>query len=129
MMSAWVYLVVGIAAVLGPVITAVVLLRKAGGESRKITVETVDVNVNIAGKLRDKAIEDWERIGRESKSLREEFDQYRKANDERVAGLVRDLNHEQQQRRMSNAYARTLAQVLRDHDMPVPAPPEGLDLN
>jgi chromosome segregation ATPase len=94
MMSAWVYLVVGIAAVLGPVITAVVLLRKAGGETRKITVETVDVNVNIAGRLRDKAIEDWERIGSELDAIRTEFDQYKRDTDARMAELTTELRAE-----------------------------------
>ncbi len=38
------------------------------------------------------------------------------------------LRHERDQRRMSNGYARTLADVLRNNGMPVPPPPDGLDL-
>lgn len=47
----------------------------------------------------------------------------------RLAAVEDDLEHEKDQRRMSNAYARTLAQVLRKHGMPVPPPPADLDID
>ncbi len=46
--------------------------------------------------------------------------------DARIVDLEDALEHEKSQRRLSNSYARVLAQVLRDHQMPVPQPPAGL---
>lgn len=46
----------------------------------------------------------------------------------RLGRVENDLEHERSQRKLSNAYARTLAQVLREHQMEVPAPPPELDL-
>lgn len=46
----------------------------------------------------------------------------------RLGRVEDELVHERSQRKMSNAYARTLAQVLRDHQMQVPPPPVELDL-
>jgi hypothetical protein len=57
-----------------------------------------------------------------------EFDSITRELRESLESVKEDLQHEKDQRRLSNGYARTLAQVLRDHDMPVPPPPDGLDL-
>lgn len=46
----------------------------------------------------------------------------------RLGRVENDLDHERSQRKLSNAYARTLAQVLRDNDIPVPEQPAELDL-
>lgn len=46
----------------------------------------------------------------------------------RLADVETQLGREKDQRRLSNGYARTLAQVLREHDMAVPPQPEGLEL-
>ena len=55
----WAYVFVGVAVVLGPLLTALILLKKQPAETRKITVDTVDVNVKVAGELRDDAVEAW----------------------------------------------------------------------
>ncbi len=47
---------------------------------------------------------------------------------ERLGQVEDDLKHEREQRKLSNAYARTLAAVLRQNQMEVPAPPPELDL-
>lgn len=46
----------------------------------------------------------------------------------RLGRVEEELAHERSQRKLSNAYARTLASVLRDHQMEVPPPPPELDL-
>lgn len=84
-MPTWAYIIVGLAVAVGPILTTLVLLRKAPAESRKISVDTVDVNVSIAGKLRDVAVRDWERIDAEMEDLRRDFNQYREDTDARLA--------------------------------------------
>ena len=46
-----------------------------------------------------------------------------------VLALQEALAHEREQRRMSNGYARTLAQVLRQNNIVVPMPPPDLDMD
>lgn len=98
-MNTWAYILVGLAVVVGPTLTAVVLLRKAPAETRKITVDTMDVNVNVAGKLRDKAVEDWERMGRELDELRGEFNSYKADTQDRLAELSAELRAEKAEKR------------------------------
>lgn len=100
------YLVVGLAAVVAPIITAVVVLRKLPAESRKLTVDTVDVSVTIADKVRDMAARDWERVGRELDEEREarqaleaKFDQYRREADARMEALLDELRGERAEKR------------------------------
>lgn len=84
-MPTWAYLIVGVAVGVGPTLTAVALLRKAPAETQKINVETVDLNVTYASRVRDLAVADWERVGRELDHLRKEFDQYKRDTDDRLA--------------------------------------------
>lgn len=90
-MATWAYILVGLAVVVGPIITALVLLRKAPAESRKVKVETVDVNVRIAGELRDDALEDRKRMQDELLGLRKEFDKYKRDTDAKLDRLTSDL--------------------------------------
>lgn len=46
----------------------------------------------------------------------------------RLGRVEEELAHERSQRKLSNAYARTLASVLRENRMAVPPPPVELDL-
>ena len=112
-----VILVLGSLGSIGVFLTGVAAYLKYRPERTKITVETADVNVRIAGDLRDDAVEAW-------RGARAELDELKR----KVRDIETSLRHEQEQRRLSNKYARTLAQVLRDHNMPVPPPPDGLDL-
>lgn len=86
-MPTWVYVLTGIGTLLTGGVGAYVLLRKYPLESRKLTVETVDVNVKIAGALRDDAMEDRQAARDELAALRAEFDQYRTDTDARLAEL------------------------------------------
>ncbi len=88
------YLIVGLAVVLGPIITALVMLRRAPAEARKITVDTVDVNVKIAGELRDDALDDRKAARAELAQLRADFDNYRTSTDKRIADLLLELRGE-----------------------------------
>lgn len=47
----------------------------------------------------------------------------------RVDDLEGELSHEKEQRRLSNAFARTLARVIREEGIAVPPQPAGLDLD
>lgn len=93
-MSAWGSVLVGVAVVIGPVITAIVLLRKQPAESRKLTVETVDVNVKIASDLRDDAVADRKQAREDLAALRAEFDQYRIDTDARLIEMATELRAE-----------------------------------
>lgn len=114
----WVYLALGSLTGVGSLLTGLALFLKYRPESLKIQVDTTDVNVRIAGDLRDDAVEAW-------REARAELDELKK----KVSAIEASLRHEQEQRRLSNQYARTLADVLRQHNMPVPQPPDGLDLD
>ncbi len=88
------YLIVGLAVVLGPIVTALVLLRRAPAEARKINVDTVDVNVKIAGVLRDDALDDRKAAREDLAQLRTDFDNYRTATDKRITDLLAELRGE-----------------------------------
>lgn len=75
-------------------IGAIVAYRKFGPESRKISVETVDINVKVAGEnvriasdLRDDAWEQWAKATEDIQKLRAEFDQYRRDTEARLAEM------------------------------------------
>lgn len=87
----WAYIVVGVAVVVGPVATALVLLKKQPAETRKITVDTVDVNVKVAGELRDDAVEAWRLQKQATTDLRAEFEQYREDTEQRLLELAAEL--------------------------------------
>lgn len=80
----WAYVLVGLALVIGPVITAWALLRKVPAETRKLSVETVDVNVRMAGELRDDAYEDRRRMKEDLDALRAEFRGYQSEMTQRI---------------------------------------------
>jgi uncharacterized protein (DUF3084 family) len=77
-MPTWVYLVGGVIAVGAPTLTAIALWRKVPAESRKINVDTVDVNVKIAGELRDDAVADRQAARDDLRQLREDFEAYKR---------------------------------------------------
>lgn len=93
-MTTWAYILGGIGTLLTGLISAYLLLRKFPLESRKLTVETVDVNVKIAGELRDDAMEDRQAARADLAALRAEFDQYRTDTDKRLAELGAALRGE-----------------------------------
>jgi chromosome segregation ATPase len=86
-MPTWAYVLTGLATLLTGGVSAYVLLRKYPLEHRKLTVETVDVNVKIAGALRDDAMEDRQAAREELAALRAEFEQYRADTNKRLAEL------------------------------------------
>lgn len=90
-MPTWAYVLVGCAVVVGPLLTALVLLKKQPAETRKITVDTVDVNVKVAGELRDDAVEAWRLARDATAALRVEFEQYKTDTDARMLELSSEL--------------------------------------
>ena len=86
-MPTWAYVLTGMATLLTGGVSAYVILRKYPLEHRKLTVETVDVNVKIAGDLRDDAMEDRKAAREELAALRAEFDQYRRDTNARLSEL------------------------------------------
>lgn len=68
-MNATLIFLVGIVGAVGTFLAGVAAYRKWAPESRKINVETIDLNVNIAGRLRDDAIDSWERAREERDAL------------------------------------------------------------
>jgi predicted nucleic acid-binding Zn-ribbon protein len=118
-MPAWLYLLGGIAAFISAVVSAVVVLRKLPAEAQKINVDTVDVNVNIAGRLRDQAVADWERISRELADLRKEFDTYKEDTDARLieqAAEVRASRADARAARDGEAEAKRKADQYREEN-------------
>ncbi len=87
-MPTWAYILVGLAAFPASLAGAVALLRRLPSETRKLTVETVDVNVKIAGDLRDDALHDRQQAREDLTALRREFDQYRADTDARLAEMA-----------------------------------------
>lgn len=128
----WVYFIIGVLGTSAAFLTAYVPYRKWRPDVAKVKVETVDVNVRMMASIRDDAVDSWERARGERDDARREWADTRRELADVVARMDRiekALRHEQEQRRLSNAYARTLAEVLREHHMPVPPPPDGLDLD
>jgi DNA-binding helix-hairpin-helix protein with protein kinase domain len=95
-MPTWTYIVGGLVAGLGPFVTALVLLRKAPAEAREI-------NVRIAGDLRDGAVEDWQRARDDLAGLRDEFEQYRADTDARMAEMAAELRAEKAEKQAVKA--------------------------
>lgn len=93
-MPTWVYILTGLGTLFTGLVGALLLLRRFPLESRKLTVDTVDVNVKIAGALRDDAMEDRQAAREELAALRREFEQYRTDTDKRLAELSTALRSE-----------------------------------
>lgn len=94
MLSEVVTVVLGAAASVGTLLVGLAAYRKWGPEARKIKVDTVDVNVKIAGELRDDAWESFDRLRNEMKDLRKlresdrlEFEQYQHDTEARMTEL------------------------------------------
>jgi len=102
--------------------------RKWGPERRSVEVTTANSVDEIVVKFATQASANVT-LHAEVADLRNQLGSLRREMQTKIDGLYNDLAHERGQRRMSNAYARTLAEVLRDHDMPVPEPPDGLDID
>lgn len=79
---------------LGTFLLGVAAYRKWGPEARKITVDTVEVNVRVAGELRDDALSDRQAAREELAVLRRDFQQYRADTDARLAELSAQLRAE-----------------------------------
>lgn len=84
-MNVWATFFTLFASVIVAISGAVLAWRKFGPDTRKITVDTIDVNVTYAGRVRDLAVADWERVSKELDDLRKEFHQYRTDTDARLA--------------------------------------------
>jgi phytoene dehydrogenase-like protein len=129
-MPTWVYIVGGVIAVVAPTLTAVALLKRAPAENRKINVETVDVNVKIAGDLRDDALSDRQQaradlaqlrsdfeaykqeIARDRALERAEWEDYRQTCDARMAELAEELATERREKvALAEENGRLLARV------------------
>jgi hypothetical protein len=83
-MPTWVYIVGALA---GPLVAYLLGRRQAQKipwETRKLKVETVDINVQVADRLRDSAVEDWQRTKGELDALRSEFRAYKSEMSERI---------------------------------------------
>lgn len=75
--------------------------RQMGADVGKKKADTVDVNVTIAGRVRDEAVEDWERARTELAAMRDrltererEEAQYRRDVEGRLAELGAELRAE-----------------------------------
>lgn len=71
-----------------------IALRKWPLDSRKVKVETIDLNVNIADRLRDGAVADWERMRGELDDLTREFAEYKRDTESRLAEMAVELRAE-----------------------------------
>lgn len=103
----WAYIMLGLAAVIAPILGAMVLLRRQPAETKKITVDTVDVNVKLAGDVRDLAVRDWKRVGEELDAerakltrLADEFAAYREQNDASMRKVLDELRGEREEKRI-----------------------------
>lgn len=80
------YLVAALFSSIGALLAGVTAYRKWRPETARIGVDTLDVNVKIAGDLRDDAYEAWQRMKREMAEMRQEMNQLREElNEERRA--------------------------------------------
>jgi ribosomal protein L29 len=148
---------IGAATLAGFVMSAVYAWRKYGPDKRSVEVTTAsnvdEIVLKFAGQakanvslhaevaqlrnelagLRQEAADARAEAARQVREVRTEaaraMVQLREEMQQKIDGLCKELEHEQEQRRLSNGYARTLASVLRAHDMPVPEPPAGLDID
>lgn len=111
-MPEWVILIGGVGTFIAAVVAAVVAVRKLPAEAQKINVDTVDVNVRIAGNVRDQAVEDWQRVRGELDELRKEFDQYKKDTDDRLAEQATQVRAA----RAGEAEAKRKADQYRDEN-------------
>lgn len=87
-------IILGLFGSLGAFLAGLAAYRKFGPEARKINIDTVDVNVKIAGELRDDAWESFDRLRTEMKDLRQlresdrlEFEQYQHDTESRMTEL------------------------------------------
>lgn len=72
---------------LGALLGGMAAYRKWGPEARKINVDVMDVNVRVAGDLRDDALEEMRRYRADMLALREEFNQYRSDTERHLAEM------------------------------------------
>lgn len=76
-MPAWAYILGAALTLAGPYLAFRLATRKWPVEKQKITVDTVDVNVMVAGRLRDYALDDRARMKKDLDDLRAEFHKHK----------------------------------------------------
>lgn len=99
----------GALAVLGEALRGFVQRRKMKADVARTHVDTVDVNVRIAGDLRDEALDDWRRARDDLRELRQEFDQYRADADSRMAEMAAELRSERAEKEHVKQNAERIA--------------------
>lgn len=115
-MPTWAYVIVGLVGFPASLAGAVALLRRLPGETRKLTVDTVDVNVKIAGELRDDAVSDRQQAREELAALRAEFNQYRTDTDARLIELGTQLRGEKAENRRLTADLQRRDDAIAERD-------------